>query len=82
VRRSRSIDFHEVELVDYANEALAIDFFRDWSARNPQLLPLNPNDCVGYQVPLFLGGETSLRTWGSSISTSTGPCAANCAMAF
>ena len=46
--------FHEDELVNYANEALAQDFFTAWlSAGNPSP---NHDQCISYKKPLFLGG--------------------------
>lgn len=47
---------HEKELIEYADAALAAAFFRAWSALNPSG-PLRRNQCVGYRVPLFLGGR-------------------------
>jgi hypothetical protein len=55
------VDFHDRELVDYANEALAREFFDEWAAANPSSLPLSLTDCVGYKVPLFLGGEDRIE---------------------
>jgi hypothetical protein len=49
-------DFHEQELVEHADAALASDFFRAWAAANARELPLAVDHCVGYRVPLFLGG--------------------------
>ena len=49
--------FHDGELVDYADAALAAEFFEAWSAQHPSALPLSPDQCVGYKVPLFLGGH-------------------------
>lgn len=49
--------FHDEELIDYADAALASDFFDQWSAVNGQSLPLRRDQCVGYRVPLFLGGQ-------------------------
>jgi Domain of unknown function (DUF1851) len=46
--------FHDVELVDYREEALAQSFFGQWLAiggKRPRL-----DECVGYRKPLFLGG--------------------------
>ena len=51
------VEFHESELVDYADACLATDFFDAWSSQNPTSLPLGPDQCVGYRVPLFLGGR-------------------------
>lgn len=49
-------EFHESELVNYADDALAADFYANWreSARGADLI--DPDRCVGYRVPLFLGG--------------------------
>lgn len=52
------LDFHNVELVDYTNDALAATFWRQWRSENP--IDLAFTDCVGYKVPLFLGGPDVL----------------------
>lgn len=47
-------DIHDEELVDYAEEALARDFFNRYlssGGSGPRL-----DECVGYRTPLFLGG--------------------------
>ena len=49
--------FHEDELVSYGEAALARAGFEDWSRANPGVVPLAATDCVGYSVPLFLGGS-------------------------
>ncbi len=49
--------FHEEELLSYADAALAAEFFEAWSAANRGLSPLARDQCVGYKVPLFLGGQ-------------------------
>jgi hypothetical protein len=49
--------FHDEELIDYADAALATGFFESWSAANGDSVPLSRDQCVGYRVPLFLGGE-------------------------
>jgi len=51
---STLLDFHNVELVDYIDDVLATSFWRNWRTLNPAELTFN--DCVGYKVPLFLGG--------------------------
>lgn len=51
--------FHSEELVDYDNEALASEFFREWRSRHGR--PLLAHECVGYRVPLFLGGEDDVE---------------------
>lgn len=49
--------FHEDELLDYADAALATEFFQAWSTASASSLPLQRDQCVGYKVPLFLGGQ-------------------------
>ena len=49
--------FHNDELVEHPDAAIASDFFATWSRTNADALPLLRNQCVGYKVPLFLGGE-------------------------
>ncbi|NOU95690.1 DUF1851 domain-containing protein [Paenibacillus sp. LMG 31456] len=50
--------FHEEELVKYQNESLAVSFFNSW--RNHSSEPVTSDKCVGYKIPLFLGGEDTL----------------------
>ncbi len=52
------VSFHESELVQYGNEALAQGFHEEWLASGgpkPALL-----QCIGYKNPLFLGGSDTL----------------------
>jgi hypothetical protein len=49
--------FHDEELVDYHDAALATDFFAAWAQDHPAELPLPADRCAGYRVPLFLGGK-------------------------
>ncbi|RFC50095.1 MAG: protein of unknown function (DUF1851) [Verrucomicrobia bacterium] len=51
-------DFHNTELVDYADDALAAPFWRQWRSLHPADLAFA--DCVGYKVPLFLGGADAV----------------------
>jgi hypothetical protein len=53
-------EFHNKVLVDMAEAALAEQFFREWSAANKGELPLPFDKCVGYILPLFLGGRDDL----------------------
>jgi hypothetical protein len=46
--------FHDEELVDYADAALAVDFYREWLAGGGSAPAMN--ECVSYRTPLFLGG--------------------------
>lgn len=52
--------FHE-QLDELREPALAESFFASWAQANPQLLPLGGAQCVGYKVPLFLGGNDGLK---------------------
>jgi hypothetical protein len=52
-------DFHE-QLIDIREPALAVSFFAEWARENAALLPLRRSECVGYKVPLFLGGRDDL----------------------
>jgi len=51
--------FHE-QLDELREPALAATFFADWAQANPASLPLKAGECVGYRVPLFLGGFDGL----------------------
>lgn len=53
--------FHDEELVKHSDAALASEFFRAWSEVNPDALPLLRSQCVGYKVPLFLGGNDTVE---------------------
>lgn len=52
--------FHE-RLDDLREPALAASFFESWAQSNPDLIPLAVTQCVGYKVPLFLGGKDTLE---------------------
>jgi hypothetical protein len=49
--------FHEIELIQAADAAVAEPFYREWRTRSGDELPLALDECVGYRVPLFLGGK-------------------------
>jgi len=51
-------EFHEVELVEQADAAVALSFFHQWLANGGQRP--DQSQCVGYKVPLFLGGTDDL----------------------
>lgn len=55
------VGFHDEELVDYRNEALASEFFASWSSVHSDAVPLKSSECVGYRVPLFLGGRDTVE---------------------
>jgi hypothetical protein len=51
--------FHEKELIDYREEALAASFFQAWlqaGGAGP-----NQKQCVAYRQPLFLGGSDTVQ---------------------
>jgi hypothetical protein len=51
--------FHDDELINFGDSALAIDFYRRW-----QKLPhtaLAYDECAGYKRPLFLGGVDDIE---------------------
>ncbi len=52
------INFHNVELVEYPNDVLAAPFWHRWREMNSS--DLAHSECVGYKVPLFLGGEDEI----------------------
>lgn len=54
-------ELHDEELIDHIDAALAADFFASWSTSNADSLPLLRTQCVGYKVPLFLGGEDTVE---------------------
>lgn len=47
--------FHDEELIDYTEEALARSFFNQWRHAGGPVPEVT--ECVGYQRPLFLGGQ-------------------------
>jgi hypothetical protein len=51
--------FHEVELVQEPEAAVAYSFFHDWKASGG--VTPSYEECVGYQRPLYLGGTDDLR---------------------
>jgi hypothetical protein len=50
--------FHDEELVEYTDAALASEFFAQWLKVHTE--PLAFDQCAGYRVPLFLGGADEL----------------------
>lgn len=50
--------FHDSELIEYTDAALASDFFVDWLKAHPERIEFE--QCAGYRVPLFLGGVDEL----------------------
>lgn len=47
--------FHDEALIEFAEDALAVSYYTDWRATGqPDILF---DQCAGFNVPLFLGGE-------------------------
>lgn len=53
------VQFHEEEITEYHDSCLASEFFKEWISSNPA--GLKSNECVGYKVMLFLGGEDAIK---------------------
>lgn len=53
--------FHEQELVEFHDAALASTFYAEWRAATQDEDPLGPDECVGYSVPPFLGGPDAIK---------------------
>ena len=52
--------FHDGTLIDQTEEALAKQFFVEWRSSAKGRV-INASECVGYQVPLFLGGRDNVE---------------------
>ena len=48
--------FHDVEIVDYPEDALASLYFNDWFEASGHYM-LKHHECVGYKVPIYLNGK-------------------------
>lgn len=52
------VEFHNEELIENRERAVVSDFYKEWieaGGSTPKY-----NECVGYKVPLYLGGEDTL----------------------
>jgi Domain of unknown function (DUF1851) len=49
------VELFDQEMVDDPVTFLATDLYAEWKPANPGSIP--PGKCVGFKVPLFLGGE-------------------------
>jgi len=49
------MDFHNKELVQYRNEALAAEFYNEWQNSGGESPTFE--QCIGYKKPLFLNGS-------------------------
>jgi len=48
-------EFHETAMVQ--EDPLARPFYEEWRSTVPDVGDIAPQDCAGYRVPLFLGGQ-------------------------
>jgi len=53
--------YHEEEIIQFKNDALASDMFEKW--RKKSKVELKFDQCVGFKVPLFLGGKDTLKNY-------------------
>src|SRR5262249_14537946 len=53
------VDFHNQELVQYQNEALALDYYKAWQASGGALPAFE--QCLGYRKPLFLNASDTIE---------------------
>lgn len=53
-------DFHEEELVEEAEAAVASEFYEAWREASGDERPLRAEECVAHTVPMFRGGEDSV----------------------
>src|SRR5450830_630250 len=48
------VTFHDKELIEYREEALAVSFYAQWLAQG---VAPSYEECIGYKIPLFVGGK-------------------------
>ncbi|MEI5909659.1 T6SS immunity protein Tdi1 domain-containing protein [Bacillus spongiae] len=51
-------EFHNEEIPIYHDACLASSFYNEWLSKQP--MDLSPDECIGYKVLLFLGGEDTI----------------------
>jgi hypothetical protein len=52
------VQFIEEELIQHDDAALASSFYREWRSSGGQVP--KPHQCVGYRIPMFLGGADAV----------------------
>jgi hypothetical protein len=52
-------EFHDKELISNANDAVALETYKEWYEVNK--IDITQNQCVGYKIPLFLNGQDSVE---------------------
>jgi hypothetical protein len=53
------VEFHNSILLTHRQDALAAAFYDSWKQLDPP--EINHEDCIGYRVPLFLGGDDTVE---------------------
>ncbi len=53
-------DFHEYDVAEDSDDVLAGAFYRSWLEQNDNY-ELKHDECVGYKVPLFMGGKDNVE---------------------
>ena len=53
--------FHDEEMVNYLDAVVAVNFYRQWRFASGFSGPLGDRECVGYEIPLFLGGSDTVE---------------------
>jgi Domain of unknown function (DUF1851) len=51
-----AVELHQDGLIDLTDAALAVDFYLRWRHDADDADPLRAAECIGYRIPLFLGG--------------------------
>lgn len=58
VIESNFLDFINIELPQNHNACLAYSFYQDWLKNGGEAV--NYGQCIGYKIPLFLGGKDEI----------------------
>jgi len=55
-----AVELHQDGFIDLTDAALASDFYRRWRHETDDPDPLGAAECIGYRIPLFLGGADEM----------------------
>lgn len=58
---SSFVDFHDRDLIKFADATLGSGWFAEWSPSNGDILPLGRDQCMGYRIALFLNGAADIE---------------------
>lgn len=56
---SNFLELHNREFIEFADDALGKSFYDEWLASGGE--PPSHDECIGFEVPLFLGGEQDVE---------------------